>query len=96
MTTYNLKFLPLALKEWKKLSKTIQTDFKKKLRERLTNPKVKSAKLSGFSDVYKIKLRTAGYRLIYQVIDGEITVLVIAVGKRDKSEIYKSMCSRIN
>ena len=29
---YKLKFLPTALKEWKKLDNTIQAKFKKKLR----------------------------------------------------------------
>ena len=33
--TYKLKFLPAALKEWKKLAPTIKTQFKKKLAERL-------------------------------------------------------------
>jgi len=38
---------------------------------------------------YKIKLRASGYRLVYEVIDQEICVMVIAVGKRDKSEVYR-------
>jgi len=39
--------------------------------------------------LYKIKLRQAGYRLIYDVNDQTITVTVIAVGKREKGNIYK-------
>jgi mRNA interferase RelE/StbE len=31
--SYRLKFLPTALKEWKKLDSSIQTKFKKKLKE---------------------------------------------------------------
>jgi mRNA interferase RelE/StbE len=50
--TYRLKFVPSALKEWKKLSAPVKSQFKKKLEERLTNPKVPSAKLSGFDSVY--------------------------------------------
>ena len=30
--------------------------------------------------MYKIKLRTAGYRLAYEVIDDEIIVYVLAIG----------------
>ena len=40
--SYDLKFLPSALKEWKKLDSTIREQFKKKLLERLENPHVSS------------------------------------------------------
>ncbi len=92
--TYKLKFLPVAQKEWSKLAPSIQGQFKKKLRERLVNPHVPSAKLRGYESVYKIKLRTAGYRLVYEVIDDEIVVYVLAVGKRDKNSVYKKLSSR--
>ena len=63
--TYNLEFKPQALKEWSKLASTIKEQFKKKLEERLQNPKVEKDKLSGYENVYKIKLKTLGYRLAY-------------------------------
>jgi mRNA interferase RelE/StbE len=68
---YNLKFLPTALKEWKKLDSTIQKQLKKKLTERLDEPHIRSSKLSGFENHYKIKLRASGYRLVYEVIDND-------------------------
>jgi len=40
-------------------------------------------------------LRAAGYRLVYQVIDKEVVVLVLAVGKRERNAVYKSALSRI-
>lgn len=91
---YKLKFLPLALKEWQKLAPPIKAQFKKKLAERLENPHVLSARLHGYDNVYKIKLRTAGYRLAYEVIDHEVVVYVLAVGKRDKDTVYKKLASR--
>lgn len=87
--TYRLKFLPTALKEWKKIDNSIKNQFKKKLSERLDAPHIQSSKLSGFENHYKIKLRTSGYRLVYEVIDNELFVLVIAIGRRDKNIIYK-------
>jgi mRNA-degrading endonuclease RelE of RelBE toxin-antitoxin system len=45
------------------------TPFKKKLEERLANPRVPSAALHRMPDCYKIKLRTSGYRLVYRVED---------------------------
>ncbi|MBC2715772.1 MAG: type II toxin-antitoxin system RelE/ParE family toxin [Desulfobacteraceae bacterium] len=82
---YKLKFLPTALKEWKKLDGFIQSQFRKKLKERLEEPHHKACRLSGFENHYKIKLRATGYRLVYEVIDKEICVLVIAIRKRDKN-----------
>jgi mRNA interferase RelE/StbE len=92
--TYNLEFKPQALKEWSKLGSTIKEQFKKKLEERLENPKVEKDKLSGYENVYKIKLRILGYRLAYQVKDEEIVVLVLSVGKREKEKIYKNLKDR--
>ncbi len=69
---YKLKFIPTALKEWKKLDSSIQLQFKKKLKERLQEPHIKASHLSGFENHYKIKLRASGYRLVYEVIDQEI------------------------
>lgn len=88
MKPYKLKFLPAALKEWNKLGSTIRLQFKKKLKERLKQPKIASAKLIGFQDVYKIKLRSSVYRLAYQVREQELTIIVIAVGKREKDKVY--------
>lgn len=85
---YILKFLPSALREWKKLDSSIQSLFKNKLKERLNNPKVKSDRLRGFQNHYKIKIKSAGYRLVYEIEERKITVLVIAVGKRDKFQVY--------
>ncbi|TWH63834.1 mRNA interferase RelE/StbE [Azomonas agilis] len=92
--TYKLKFLPAALKEWEKLAPNIKAQFKKKLAERLENPHIPSARLRGYEAVYKIKLRTLGYRLAYEVIDEEIVVYILAIGKRDKDEVYKKLAAR--
>lgn len=93
---YRLKFLPTALKEWKKLDNSIQVKLKKKLKERLTSPHFMSSRLSGFKNHYKIKLRASGYRLVYEVIDEEIFVLVIAIGKREKKSVYTKARKRKN
>jgi len=41
-----------------------------------------------------IKFRTSGFRLVYEVIDNELYILVIAVGKRDKNIVYKKAQKR--
>ena len=93
--TYKLEFLTEALKEWKALDFTTKKQFKKKLTERLENPLIPSAKLLGARNRYKIKLRAAGYRLIYEVLDDEIVVVVVAVGKRERNRVYKAAAKRI-
>lgn len=92
--TYKIKFLPTALNEWEKLSSDIREQFKKKLIERADNPRVPSSQLYGFKDVYKIKFRSSGYRLVYEVNDEEIIIYVIAVGKRNRGIVYKKAKKR--
>jgi mRNA interferase RelE/StbE len=92
--SFKLKFLPTALKEWKKLDNSIQIQFKNKLKERLESPHVPASRLSGFENHYKIKLRTSGFRLVYEAINSELYILVIAVGKRDKNIVYKKAQKR--
>ncbi len=87
--SYELEFLEDALAEWHRLDGSIKSMFKKKLKERLEQPRLPSAKLSGHPDRYKIKLRSVGYRLVYEVQDGRLVVLVVAVGKRDKNAVYR-------
>ncbi len=84
--TYKLIFIKKSQKEWDKLSSSIQEHFKKKLIQRLENPRVPKDRLRGLENCYKIKLRDVGYRLVYQVIEEKIFVRVISVGKRDKDE----------
>lgn len=93
-SSYRLQFIPTALKEWKKLDRPIQLQFKKKLKERLENPHVPASQLYGFPNHYKIKLRASGHRLVYEVQDKKVCVIVIAVGKRDKYAVYKKAENR--
>ena len=93
--SYELEFITKSFKEWNKLGSTIKEQFKNKLVERLELPRVESARLSGMADCYKIKLRQVGYRLVYQVKDEKLVVLVLAVGKRERNSAYKSAIDRI-
>ena len=94
--TYRLIFLRQAQKEWDKLDKSIRDQFTKKLRQRLVYPKVAASRLRDMPDCYKIKLRSVGYRLVYQVRDEQIKVVVIAIGRRDRDEVYRAASNRLN
>ena len=93
--SYSLAFRESALKEWKKLDPPIREQFKKKLAERLERPRVEPARLSGMPDCYKIKLKSAGYRLVYQVEDRTVTVVVVAVGRCERNLAYKIALKRV-
>jgi len=92
--TYTLAFVPQALKEWKNLDPHTRQLFKTRLIERLEMPRLASAQLRGHPDRYKIKLRALGYRLIYEVRDLEVLVVVVAVGRRDGNAVYLAAVGR--
>ncbi|HFB2115985.1 TPA: type II toxin-antitoxin system RelE/ParE family toxin [Escherichia coli] len=94
--TFNIDFDERAFKEWNKLDRTIRDQFKKKLRKLQHNPYSGAARLHGdLAGCFKIKLRASGYRLIYKVIDEEIVIWVIAVGKREHDKAYHFASERI-
>jgi len=86
--TFKLKFKKQAKKEWDQLDNVVREMFAKKLKERKNTPRVESSRLCGLKNCYKIKLRSAGYRLVYEVRDQEVVIVVIAVGKREKNKVY--------
>ena len=92
---YTVKFREEALKEWHNLDKTIQQQFANKLKKCTDNPHIESARLRGMKDCYNIKLGSSGFRLVYEVIDDVLIVAVVAVGKRDRSEVYNLASDRL-
>jgi len=92
---YRLVFKAQAKKEWDKLDATIREQFKKKLVERIEEPRIESSRLNGMADCYKIKLRSAGYRLVYQVRDNVLVVAIVAVGMRERNAVYKAAVKRV-
>ena len=96
LPTYRLAFQDAALAEWKKLDGSVKEPLRKILKKRLEAPRVAGAELHGdLADCYKIKLRAQGFRLIYQVQDKYLIVLVISVGRRDKNAVYEAAIKRL-
>ncbi len=91
---YALAFHPEALREWRTLSAGIREPFKKKLVERLIEPRIPASKLRGSSHHTKIKLLAAGFRLVDDVRDRELLVRVVAVGKRERNALYRQADQR--
>ena len=94
--TYEIEFYEAALNEWNRLDASIREQLKKKLAKLVAEPHRPANRLRGLDGCYKIKLRTAGVRLVYKVEDGEFIILVIAVGKRDKNAVYNIALDRLS
>lgn len=93
---YQLKFLPEALDEWNALDGSVKKVLRKALKKRLEQPRTPGAQLHGdLRDCYKIKLRKQGYRLIYNVEDNVLVVLVLAIDKREDMAAYRSALERL-
>jgi mRNA interferase RelE/StbE len=92
--TYELFFIPVALKEWKQLDNSVRMRLKKKLENVLQSPFMEHNRLSGeLTQCFKIKDLKSGYRLVYGV--QEKKVVVFAVGKREKLKVYLAALKRI-
>ena len=94
--TYALKFLPEALAEWQALDGSVKEPLRKLLKKRLENPHVPGGALHGdLQGYYKIKLLKQGVRLVYGVDDDVLTVMVMAVDRRENNKVYQSTLDRL-
>ena len=87
--SYRLIFPTSAMPERKKLDPDIRRQFEKELALRLESPQVERDRLSTMKHCYKIKFRSAGHRLVYQVREKDVAVAVVAVGKRERNAICR-------
>lgn len=93
---YRLKFVPDAWREWQALDGSIKQALKPLLAKRLQNPHIPGALLHReLASCYKIELLKQGWRLVYVVNDDELVVLVLSVGKRERSTAYLAAAKRV-
>lgn len=93
---YRLQFRPEALAEWNALDGSVKEVLRKLLKKRLEQPRLPGAELRGdLRDCYKIKLLKQGYRLVYQVRDDVLVVLVLAVSQREDMKVYRAAVERL-
>ena len=93
---YRLKFVSDAWAEWLALDGSVRELLKKALKKRLVQPRPPGSVLHGdLRDCYKIKLRKQGYRLVYQVGDDVLWVLVLAIDKREDLAAYRAALTRL-
>ena len=103
--TWDLKYLPEAESDMKKLDHSQQILVRKALQKVKSNPLPQSeggygkplghkrgANLTGF---LKIKLVREGIRVVYRLIRTETCMLVIVVGIREDDDAYEIAAKRI-
>ena len=85
---YKLNFLTSAKREFEKLDTTVQKIIKEKLLLLATNPNILKNNIKALKGEYKgkFRLRIHQYRVIFQVKDEELIIIVVRIGHR--KDIY--------
>jgi mRNA interferase RelE/StbE len=85
---YRVELSRTALKALENLPKADFQKISKKIDGLQTNPRPqKVEKLSGYDDLYRV--RSGDYRIVYQIFDKQLIILVVNVGHR--REIYRNL-----
>lgn len=96
---YEIKFHPMALKEFLELDGSIKKLVKKQLDKLKTAPLLgeelgnkNGYDLSGYRKMYACKKQI---RIVYSVVENVLLVNIIAIGKREDLEVYKTASERV-
>ena len=85
---YSVEFRPAVLKSMKRLPKKELRKIKKKidgLAENLPDPA--TTKMKGNNPFHRV--RTGNYRIVYQILENRLVILVVKVGHR--KDVYKRL-----
>lgn len=83
--SYSLEFRPSALKALKKLPRHVSDQLREAIEKLKENPRPPgSLKMKGSDDFWRV--RSGDYRVIYDIQDSRLLVLIVDVGHR--SSIY--------
>ena len=83
---YTIEFRPAVLKSLKRFPKRDLVRIKKKIDELATNlPDPKTTKMKGDNSFHKI--RSGNYRIIYEIHNDRLVILVVEIGHR--KDVYK-------
>lgn len=85
---YKIEFLPTAKKELSKLDKPIQSLLKNKIIQLASNPDILKNNIKPLKGEYigTFRLRVKQYRIIFQVKESQLIILIVRIGHR--KEVY--------
>lgn len=85
---YSIEFRPAVLKSLKRFPKRDLVRIKKKIEELGSNlPDPKTTKMKGDNSFHKV--RSGNYRIIYEIHNDRLVILVVKVGHR--KDVYKKI-----
>lgn len=85
---YSVEFRPAVLKRLKRLSRKDLRRIKKRIDDFAENlPPPATTKMKGSNSFHKI--RTGDYRIIYEIYEDRLVILVVKIGHR--KDIYKRL-----
>jgi mRNA interferase RelE/StbE len=95
---FKYKFHQKAEKELKKLDGSKKILFLKQLKKIVENPYI-GEELSNKHNLDLVGLRKMYFnkkkdRIVYQIIDNEILIYILSIGKREDLEVYKNAFDR--
>jgi mRNA interferase RelE/StbE len=83
--TYRVEFAPLAQRQMRKLPREMQGRILERIAELATNPRPTGVKkLVDEENLYRTRM--GDYRIVYQIRDRELLVVIVKVGHR--REVY--------
>jgi mRNA interferase RelE/StbE len=78
---YSVEFLPSAARQLAKLDRSVQRRIARVINRLALDPRGRGiVKLQGAEDVWRI--RVGDYRMLYQIADDRLVILVVAIGHR--------------
>ena len=85
---YRIEFTPRADKQFRALDKSTQARLGRRIESLADNPRPQGVKkLAGEDDFYRV--RVGHYRIVYQIRDKSLLVLIVRLGHR--SEVYRGI-----
>ena len=85
---YSIEFRPTVLKSLKRFPKRDLVRIKKKIEELGKNlPNPNTTKMKGDNSFHKV--RSGDYRIIYEIHDDRLVILVVKIGHR--KDVYKKL-----
>lgn len=96
---WKVKLVPEAVEDLKDIDHSVRIKIIKGIKKFETSPLDYGEPLGNQEDRTLAGLRKIepadGYRVVYWVFEKEIIVLVVAIGKRQRMNVYRSAASRI-
>lgn len=83
---YEIHFAPSAAKQFRKLRRDIRPRVEAKIDSLAANPRPRGVeKLAGAENLYRV--RAGDFRVVYEIHDKRLIVLVVRVG--DRRDVYR-------